>query len=248
MNKTSRHCANCNNVVKENFCSKCGQSIKISRINQSHLIEELQFGFLHINKGMIYTIKELFLRPGYTIKSYLTGKRVQYFKPFTFLLIWGSIYSLVLHFFNVYPDSEINQQNNSIFDTNFIYSWYYSHYSLIQLLIIPFYALSSYILYRKSNYNYIEHLVIYAYTDGIKVIILLLFYPLFYYTHSRGIYFTTIACLYIYNIYVLVGIFKTSSWFKAVFKAIVSITLAVIVASITIIVIMESIHHFLKIF
>ncbi|PXV58478.1 uncharacterized protein DUF3667 [Dysgonomonas alginatilytica] len=248
MSKTTKHCANCNNTVKGNFCTECGQSIKTSRIDLSHLVEELQFSFLHINKGMIYTVKELILKPGYTIKSYLSGKRVQYFKPFTFLLIWGSIYGLVLHFFNVYPDSEMNRQNNAIFDINYIYNWYYSHYSLIQLLIIPFYALSSYVLYRKSNYNYIEHLVISSYTHGVKVIILLLFYPAFYYSHSRGVYLITLACLYIYNIYVLVEVFKTSSWFKAILKAVISIVLTLIVASITIIVILEGIHHFLRIF
>ena len=248
MNKTTRHCANCNNTVKENFCSKCGQSIKTSRINLSHLIEELQFGFLHINKGMVYTIKQLFLQPGYTIKSYLSGKRVQYFKPFTFLLIWGSVYSLVLHFFDVYPDSEMNHQNSSLFDKDFIYNWYYSHYSLVQLLIVPFYALSSYILYKKSNYNYIEHLAIYSYTHGIKLIILLFFYPLFYYTHSKEVYFTSIACLYLYNIYVLIDIFKTASWTKNVLRAIASIILTLVVASLTIIVIIEGIHHFLRIF
>lgn len=214
----------------------------------SHLVEELEFNFLHINKGMLYTIKELALKPGYTIKSYLSGKRVQYFKPFAFLLIWGSVYSLVLHFFDVYPDSEMNKQDSPLFDNNFIYNWYYGHYSLIQLLIIPFYALSSYVLYRKSNYNYIEHLVISSYTHGMKVIILLLFYPLFYYTHSKDVYFITIGCLYIYNIYVLVGVFKTSSWFKAILKAVISIILAIIVASIVIIIILEGIHHFLRLF
>lgn len=248
MNKTTKHCANCNNAVKENFCSKCGQSIKVSRINLSHLIEELQFSFLHINKGMLYTVKELFIRPGYTIKSYLSGKRIQYFKPFAFLLIWGSIYSLVLHFFNVYPDSEMNKEESPILNYSYIYNWYYSHYSLVQLLIIPFYALSSYILYRKSNYNYIENLVIYSYTHGIKVIILLLFYPLFYYTHSEHVYLITLAILYIYNISVLAQIFKKSSWYKAILKAIISIVLAIILASVTIIVILESIHHFMGLF
>lgn len=248
MNKTSHRCANCNNAVKGDFCNRCGQSIKVSRINLSHLVEELQFSFLHINKGMLYTIKELLLRPGYTIKAYLNGKRVQYFKPFGFLLIWGSIYSLVLHFFNVYPDSEMNQQDNPIFDNDFIYNWYYSHYSIVQLLIIPFYALSSYILYRRSNYNYIEHLVIYSYIDGIKVIILILLYPLFYYTHSKDVYSITLAILYLYNTYVLVQLFKTSSWTKAILKAVLSIILTLVVASITIIAILEGIHHFLKVF
>lgn len=82
MNKITKHCANCNNAVKGNFCTECGQSIKVSRINIFNVIEELQFSFLHINKGIVYTVKELLLRPGYTIKSYLSGKRIQYFKPF----------------------------------------------------------------------------------------------------------------------------------------------------------------------
>lgn len=248
MNKISRHCANCNNVVKGNFCNQCGQSIKISRINLSHLIEELELNLFHIHKGMFFTVKELLIRPGYTIKAYLNGKRVQYIKPFAFLLIWGSLYGLVMHFFNVYPDSEMNKQDNPFFDNNVIYNWYYTHYSIIQLFIIPFYALSSYVLYQKRNYNYIEHLVIHSYTDGMKVIISLLFYPLFYYTHSKYVYSTSIICLYFYNTYVLAEIFKTSSWFKAILKAMTSIALAILGGSIVIVIILEGIHHFFKLF
>lgn len=81
MHKNVRHCLNCNNVLNDNFCSKCGQSARTSRVNAKHLVEELQYGLLHINKGLLYTTKELLLRPGLTIKNYLAGKRVKYTKP-----------------------------------------------------------------------------------------------------------------------------------------------------------------------
>lgn len=29
----SKHCLNCGNIVEGNFCSNCGQSVHVSRIN-----------------------------------------------------------------------------------------------------------------------------------------------------------------------------------------------------------------------
>ena len=230
MKKEIKHCLNCNSIVKGKFCSECGQSINVTRINYLHFIEELQFNLLHINKGMVYTVKALLTKPGKSIKEYLSGKRVQYIKPFTFLLIWGSIYSLIVHFFNVYPDFEVNKPINEVDNTTLnytsFYNFYYGHYSLILLAIIPFFALASYIVYRKNGYNYMEHLVTYSYIHGAKVIIILLFYPLYYYSHSIYIYYTTIITLSLYNIWVLIQLFRTTSYFKDIFKALLSFILA----------------------
>ncbi|WP_165040427.1 DUF3667 domain-containing protein [Dysgonomonas sp. ZJ709] len=235
----AKHCLNCNNIVKGNYCANCGQSLNETKIGWKSLFDELQFSILHINKGIVFTIKELLIRPGSTINGYLGGRRVDYSKPFAYLFILATIYSLVIHFFNVYPESEMHPNNNSLFDSNALYSWYYGHYAISLLLIIPFYAVSSYLIYRKRGYDYIEHLVIHSYISGTKVFILLLLYPLFYYSHSVYVYHMMNVFTFIYILWALIRVFRYPSFFKTLFKAIWCIALTLIFATFVAVVVVE---------
>lgn len=226
MNKS---CKNCGEVVQFNYCSNCGQSAETGRINFHYLSHEIQHSVLHVDRGILYTIKELLIRPGYTIKNYLDGKRVNYFKPFAFVIILGTIYGLIAHFFDAYPEKEIvpNDVDAKVAEYYaIIIEWMYGHYSLVMLGLTPIVALSSYLVFRKSVYNYFEHLVMYSYIVGIQILLLLIGY-IFYYNFS-AIWFIGITSFlgYCYNIWVLTQVFSQGSWFKTMIKATVSIFLA----------------------
>ncbi|MBC8155688.1 MAG: DUF3667 domain-containing protein [Bacteroidetes bacterium] len=77
----TKHCQNCNSELNGNFCSHCGQSSNTHRLNFHFLWHDIQHGLLHIDKGILYTTKELFTRPGHSIREFLLGKRVKHFKP-----------------------------------------------------------------------------------------------------------------------------------------------------------------------
>ncbi|MFV0536124.1 MAG: DUF3667 domain-containing protein [Dysgonomonas sp.] len=225
----NKNCKNCGEVAQYNYCSNCGQSTGTGRINFHYLSHEIQHSVLHVDRGIIYTVKELLTRPGYTIKNYLEGKRVNYFKPFAFIVILGTIYGLVAHFFNAYPEKEIVPNDVDVAEYyTIIIEWMYGHYSLVMLGLTPIVALSSYLVFRKSVYNYFEHLVIYSYIVGIQIFLLLVGY-IFYYNFS-AIWFIGIISLlgYCYNIWVLTQVFSKGSWFKTMIKAILSILLALV--------------------
>ncbi|RCH56453.1 hypothetical protein DJ568_00920 [Mucilaginibacter hurinus] len=75
-------CKNCYNRFEGNFCNNCGQDADTKRINIHYFLDALQHKYLKLNKGFFFTVYGLFVRPGNTIKDYLDGKRVEYFKPF----------------------------------------------------------------------------------------------------------------------------------------------------------------------
>ncbi len=53
-----------------------------------HFLEhDLVHNVLHIDRGMIYTIKELFTRPGHSIREYAEGKRMKHFHFISFIII-----------------------------------------------------------------------------------------------------------------------------------------------------------------
>jgi hypothetical protein len=155
-------CKNCDTPVSGKYCCNCGQSFTTGRINYHYVIHEVQHSIFHVDKGILYTIKELLTEPGDSIRGYLSGKRISFFKPFSFVIILGSIYAFLCYFFGVRPDTSImpvDQSEMTVYHTQLIIDWVYAHYSFALLALIPFFALGSYLVFRKSGYNYIELLV-----------------------------------------------------------------------------------------
>ncbi|MDR1091475.1 MAG: DUF3667 domain-containing protein [Prevotella sp.] len=225
----NKNCKNCGESVEHNYCSNCGQSIETGRINLHYLSHEIQHSVLHVDRGILYTIKELLIRPGHTIKNYLDGKRVNYFKPFAFVIILGTLYGFIAHFFNAYPESSLIPDDADIEAAEYnkmALEWIYGHYSVVMLTLTPIIALSSYLVFRKSIYNYFEHLIMYSYIVGIQILILLVGY-IFYYNFS-SVWFVVITSFLslCYNVWVLIQIFSKGYWPKTMIRASVSLFLA----------------------
>ena len=90
-------CPNCNQDITDNFCSNCGIPTHLEKIDKNYALKEFTslFGF---EKGFLYTIKELLLRPGETTQTYLSKNRHKYTKPLTFLLATSALYTLLVHY------------------------------------------------------------------------------------------------------------------------------------------------------
>lgn len=55
------------------------------------MLDEIKYTFLHVNKGFVYTIKELFTRPGQSIKEFIEGKRIKHYKPLLLVFVLAGI-------------------------------------------------------------------------------------------------------------------------------------------------------------
>jgi len=249
-------CKNCNNTVKENFCSNCGQSAKTGRIDLHYLWHELQHSLFHVDKGIFYTLKELTLRPGITIEGYLSGKRVNHFKPLAFVIILGTIYGFIAHFTNLFPEqsvipdfgnSDMNSPEASEYSRKFV-EIVYSHYSLSMLILVPFLSLSSFLIFKKSGYNYWEHLIIYSYIVGMQVVIMIIFFFLYYFVRSPWVLFASSIFTYLYNIWVFVQLFGKKSKLKTVAETIISFVFAFTVLLVLIFIVTFIVVFFMKAF
>lgn len=171
------HCKNCHYPYEENdkYCPKCGQKTDTHRINFHFLMHEIQHGIFHIDSGILYTLKELFIRPGHTIREYLEGKRQKHFKPVLFIMILGTIYTLlgysIPNILNISPSNQtpadLHNISTIIQYINDIKLWIKKHYALYNLLQIPSMALAFYWLFNKyQRYNYAEWLVVLTFITG----------------------------------------------------------------------------------
>jgi hypothetical protein len=179
-------CKNCDNTFEGKFCNQCGQPAATHDMNFHFLIHDVQHGLLHLDKGFVFTIKELFKRPGHAIREYLEGRRIKHFKPVSLILVLAGTYGLLSHFFHVdiISDSDIhfNGTQKGVDDMKEIYSeisdWVAGHYAFVSLLILPIYALGTFITFRRQGYNWVEHLVLNAYLAGQRLVLHILAFPL----------------------------------------------------------------------
>lgn len=179
------NCKNCDNNFEGNFCNNCGQTAHTHKINWHYLWHDIQHGIFHVDSGILYTIKELLLKPGITIRNFIDGKRAPYFKPVAMIFLLATIYGLLFHYFHIeIPTSENDNEKLEKVITD-INNWIAGHFALSTLLLIPINALSSYFAFKKSGYNYIEHGVLNLYTGSVKVVINFVLFPLLYiYNHT----------------------------------------------------------------
>lgn len=182
------NCKNCNGACRENYCSLCGQKSSVNRIDLSYLLTEVASSIFQVDRGFLYTIKELLFRPGHSIREFLLGKRVKHYKPVGFLLITSTIYVFSAYLMERntfiydlalgFEEGAIDADSGSEIESSL--GWLSKYQVYIPLLILPLFSFSSYIAFIRSEYNYFEHLVINFYITGQQMIIYWLFGFLFF--------------------------------------------------------------------
>ncbi len=171
-------CKNCGNEFSGNFCPECGQKAKTSKIDIKYLREEAKYTLFHLNNGFFYTTKELFTRPGHATREFVEGKRVRHYKPILFLFVLAGLYGFLLNAININALQVVTPQGKEYEAVHDAMHWMARHYSLAELLFLPFTALASWLAFRVWQYNYFEHLVINAYGAGLRLAIQIIVFPL----------------------------------------------------------------------
>lgn len=168
------NCKNCNQIITGNFCIDCGQKSTVHRYSVKHFIEhDLIHGIWHIDNGILFTIKELFTRPGHSIREFINGKRIGYFSFVTLLLlILGAS-----HFLSEYAQVKLSDlmPESSKSALNKLEEFTKKNPKTILLLTIPFYSIFSFLWFRKSKLNLTEHFVLNSYKTIGESLIALLF-------------------------------------------------------------------------
>lgn len=195
MVKPEKRCRNCNQhlLLNQKFCHECGQRTDTHRINFHYFLHELPHNIFHVDGGIIFTLKELFTRPGHTIREYLDGKRQPHFKPVMLVLIMGSVCALIQYMLKDKSQAKIADQK--IFQGNLkgsglskyvdfeglfsyfkqIVEWLSSHFAFTVLLMLPIAAFGFFLGFRKYKLNYPEWLVVMLFLAGQSLTVYVLF-------------------------------------------------------------------------
>jgi len=151
---------------------------KPKRIDLSYISHEIKH-LLHIESGFLFTVGQLFLRPGKMVRRFILEDRSKVTKPLIFLIFSGTIFTLVFHFFKIeYILFSFDQNSRSIDESlknNTIEDWTNTHIAYISLITGFFIALWIRLFFKKYKYNVFEITILLCYSVGQGLLVITLF-------------------------------------------------------------------------
>lgn len=183
----------------------------------SYLVEDFFSSILQVNRGFLYTVKELFIRPGKVLSNYLAGKRVYLSRPLSFLIVTSTIYILVSFLF---------ERNTMILDLvdgfkqgatdggsggeySKVIDWVAKNQNITILLVLPLFSLASYLAFLRSGYNFFEHLVLNIYITGQQMLIYCVL--VFFYVEDNILELLPLVVAVTFNFWVYYQVFDKKS-------------------------------------
>lgn len=218
MEAATRICKACYHSGEGDFCSACGQSYKTGRITFKSLVKEVIHFFTHLDKGFVYTLKQLIQHPGGMQREYIRGNRVKHQKPFAMYFVCATMLGLFLYWLNLFLSTYLHSGNlNEGF-------FFHKYMVLFLLLAIPLSAVITYLIFWKSEFNFAEIGVFQLYTVSMFFMIVILanltrlIWPEF---QTR---FIELPVILIYNTITCLKFFSGKKLIVAI-KSIVSVTI-----------------------
>ncbi len=182
-----RICANCNQGYYGNFCNNCGQK-DAHRYTLTHILHEMVHLFTHADKGIFSFAANIITKPGTIALDLVEGKRKKYFNLFQYLLIIVGITTFLIaktHFLEITMQN-INNFNNTKMSAQLANLQQQSaavlqkYNNILQMVLIPVFALFSWLFLGRRKYNYAENVVLHtagsAQTNTIAIVTTLCFF------------------------------------------------------------------------
>ncbi len=192
------NCKNCEALFTGNYCNHCGQPAHTHRIDAHYLWEDVEHGLLHYDKGIGYSLKRLFTKPGKEIRNYIIGKRVGHFKPISLSIVLATAYALVYHFTGVKIMDSANKESVLFLEKIM------GHYYWYVLLTIPVFAFATKTAFQAKSFNFAELIVFEAFKSSQRLLVHILFLPVLLLFHSAAVAVVTVNYLLLFIDFALI--------------------------------------------
>jgi hypothetical protein len=228
------NCINCGRaalVPDQKFCPACGQPTPVHRIDWHFLGHELEHSVLHMDRGILYSLKELLLRPGHLMRGYLEGRRAKQVKPLLLLMISAAAVVLLGKYLlggdlvgsamqAGFSESRAMQPGSKVDPAiamgtfNVVKDWINAHLTAFTIFLLPFEAAAFWLAFRGRGLNYPEWLVITAFlTVQTFIFMALAILVRTWVPHAQG---WSVALASVYAIFSLIQLFCShSAWTTA---------------------------------
>lgn len=166
-------CAHCQSPITGNFCSNCGRPKSLNRIDGKYILSELT-RVINFDKGIFFTIKELVVRPGQSVRDFIHKDRNRLVKPVIFIILTSLIYTIAEQVFH-FEDKYVTAGGFGESATTVIFGWIQANYGYANILMAVFIALWIKLLFRKYDHNFFEILILLCFVMGVGMLIYTVF-------------------------------------------------------------------------
>jgi len=211
-------------------CSSCGRPSNPAPITLKSIFSDGLSVIFNLEKGFLFTIKELLLRPGEALNNYLSGeKRYLYYNPFRFAFIAVTLSFIIfqsLGFFEATIALAAPEGQNPE-DIKESMTFLEKYGPLLTLTLVPFVSLGSWILFRRINFA--EHLVANFFAYGQISLLGILLVPLYYFINELLLFQQLISMIMIlvYTTFFFRSYFK-GNWIVAFLKVLAAVIIGIV--------------------
>ncbi|WP_233268829.1 DUF3667 domain-containing protein [Mucilaginibacter lacusdianchii] len=237
------NCGHCNTEIAYNYCPQCGHPAKLNRID-GHYIQHEVLHVLHFEKGILYTIKELLISPGKSVRAFVTQNRSRLVKPIIFIILSSLLYTIVSHFFHL-EEGYITVRDKNNLATSSINAWVQSHYGYANILMGIFIALWLTLFFKKSKYNFFEILILLCFVMGMGMLIFSVFAVIEGITTYKTMAFSAVISL-AYSAWAIGDFFNSGKKIGRYLKAFAAYLLGMLTFSIVILILGITIDLIIK--
>ena len=152
------HCINCGKEFVGNFCPTCSQKKNLGPITWKSVARSIAEVWGMHNRSLTYSVLQIFLRPGYFISDYISGKRQVSFPPVKMLAIVSVIGILddiltgtrdVLGVFN----SDFDFEGDKMLFLDNAFEWMNTHPDLMSIIMLSYLIIPNYFIFRFAPRN-----------------------------------------------------------------------------------------------
>ena len=219
-------CKNCHSEISESseYCPNCGAKIVRNRITLKTLFNDFLNNYVGWDNKFFKTLINLIIKPHIVVSEYLDGVRKRYVAPLVFVA-FGAALSMIL--FNSYSEVylETSQNVNNLqfefimemsgidIENDEVYAKEYEkmnknteesqkmilkYFNIFTFLLLPFYALISFLVFGWKKITYGEHLVINCYIQGLSFFFTISLFIIGLFTSPKILYFTLLINIFYY--------------------------------------------------
>ena len=210
-------CKSCYTEVSQNFCPNCGRPANLRRIDGTYVFQEIR-NVLNFEKGFLFTIRELAIHPGRSIKAFIKEERNRLVKPIVFLIVTSFIYSALNAVF-LFEEAYTQFADQAESATQSIFKWVQGNYGYANMVMALFIGWWIKLFFRKYSYNIFEILILLCFVMGFGMLIYAIFGLIQVVMHTNLMQIGSIAG-FVYTTFAIGQFFnpkKAGSYVKAFF-------------------------------
>jgi hypothetical protein len=144
----------------------------LERIDRKYIWNEIS-SVLNFDKGIFYTVRELIIRPGKTVREFLIYDRKRLVKPIIFVIFSSLLFIICQEIFG-FQIGRVTENIDSL-GVQKAFEWVGKNFGIVNILLSFFTGFWIRLFYLKSKFNIYEIFILMFFTIGIGNLIFTIF-------------------------------------------------------------------------